>query len=135
MIYPHALECIIFEGIENAHGKTAKFGGHSIRFDWIDDPEAKNSYAVADTETGDWHTIVKADDKKDKILSDVIDALKGDDNAAGFFLVHHVGPSGIEWRDTYNQEKRFLMANLYDLLMGHKLICRGESFAVFEHRR
>lgn len=75
MIDPHALERIVFDGIENAHGKTAEFNGHAIRFEWIDDPDTKNSYAVADAETGEWYTVVYSDDDKEEILSEVMDAL------------------------------------------------------------
>lgn len=133
MIDPHALECIVFDGIENAHGKTAKFGGYTVRFEWIDDPEIKNSYAVADAETGEWYTIVYSDDDKEEILSEIIDTLNGD-NAKGMYATTHIGPLGGEWLHVYNLEKKFVMNNFRDLMRGHKLCSRDKNFAVIEHR-
>lgn len=72
---PDYYEIVPVEGLRD--GLTVTIDGHSLRFDWIDDPEIKTDYAVVDERTEEWLTIVSECWTFEDIVSEIRDNLPG----------------------------------------------------------
>ena len=72
---PDYYEIVPVEGLRD--GLTITIDGHSLRFDWIDDPEIKTDYAVVDERTEEWLTIVSECWSFEDIVSEIRDNLPG----------------------------------------------------------